>query len=133
MLLIWGTKYIDRGVKNGIAVKKRCPKCREYRDLYEYRKQKWFSLYYIPIFPFGYEKSSFLKCLYCHTDYYLDPNDIDLNDESRLLDYDSRLLIICPHCKTQLRVNPVEKNEVRIKCGHCKSIFPVRKNYIGSF
>jgi hypothetical protein len=127
--LIWGTKYIDKSVKNGIVVKKRCPKCREYRDLFEFRKQKWFSLFYVPIFPFGTEKSSYLKCLYCNTDYYLDSDDIDVNDKSRLLDYDDRILTNCPSCKKQLRFKPFDKDEVKIRCKNCNHIFVIRKNY----
>lgn len=128
--LVWGTKYIDKEVKDGIVVNKRCPKCRDYRSLYEFRKEKWFSLFYIPLISYGYEGSSFLKCLYCDTDYYRNPNDIDTNDKSRLLDFDDRIMTTCPSCKTRLKVKPFDKEEVQIRCGSCKHIFSVRKNFI---
>ncbi|HUD04651.1 MAG TPA: zinc-ribbon domain-containing protein [Patescibacteria group bacterium] len=129
--LIWGTKYIDKEVEGGIVARKRCPKCKEYKDLVEVRRQKWFSIFYIPIFPYGSEKSSFLKCRDCGTSYYLDSGDIDINDKSSLLDFDNRIVIACPSCKTKLKVKPFDKDEVEIKCGNCKHLFYLRKNYKG--
>jgi len=131
MFLIWGTKYIDKQVENGIVANKYCPKCRANRQLVEFRKQKWFSIFFIPIFPYGTENSSFLKCQHCNTDYYLNTDDIDLNDKSRLIDFDNRIVINCPACKTKLKVKSFDKEEVKIKCGNCKHVFYLRKNYKG--
>lgn len=131
MFIIWGTKNIDKKVDNGIVVKKLCPKCRENRDLHEFKKEKYFSLFFLPIFPYGSEKSSFLKCLNCDTDYYLSPEDALLNDKSRLLEFDNRVIVMCPSCKTKLKIKPFDKDEVKIKCGNCKHLFFVKKNYKG--
>ena len=129
MFIIWGTKYVSKLVKDGIVVRKRCTKCKDTRLLYEHKREKWFTLFYIPLIPYGYEGSSFLKCIVCDTEYYISPDDFDMNDKSRQLDFDDRVTLKCPSCSVTLKVKPFDKEEVKIRCKGCGHIFTVKKNY----
>lgn len=129
MFIIWGTKHVAREVKGGIVVKKRCPKCDEFRLLYEFQNYQYFTIFFIPVLPLGKSGSSFLRCIVCNTDYFLSPNDIDFNDKSRQLEFDDRITVSCPSCGVKLKVKPFDQEEVKIRCKGCNHIFLIKKNY----
>jgi DNA-directed RNA polymerase subunit RPC12/RpoP len=126
MFLIFGTKTKSEAVPQGMRVNKRCPKCREVRLMKEYESKSYAHLFYVPIFRTGNSTRVF-RCEECLTDFYLNVDDIDLSDKSRLLAYAGDSTVVrCTKCQQQLRVR-ISKDTVRVRCPKCRHEFEIRK------
>ncbi len=65
-MIIWGYRTRTSKVKKAEVLKKSCPSCGGDLELHDLKK--WFTLYFIPIFPFQ-TLESFYKCADCSNSY----------------------------------------------------------------
>ncbi len=73
-MIIFGVKGVKKRVKGGLKIQKYCPKCLCVQELQEFRWAKYFSLYFIPVFPVE-KGESVLTCVGCGTSYVIQPDD----------------------------------------------------------
>jgi hypothetical protein len=72
MLIFFGTKTIRKKIKNGLRRHIYCSGCRCMQELQEFRRIKYFTLYFIPLFPIERGKPV-LTCPVCDESYVLSP------------------------------------------------------------
>ena len=65
-MIIFGTKTRHSKVKNEETLINSCPYCQRNLELHDLKE--WFTLYFIPIFPFN-KIESFYKCINCKQTY----------------------------------------------------------------
>ena len=73
MFFLFGSHTIKKPVQDGVDIREFCQKCGSETRMIEYSWQKFFTLFFIPIFPIG-EKESVLTCTQCETAYVLNEN-----------------------------------------------------------
>jgi hypothetical protein len=127
MLIFFGTKTIKKKVKNGIGRQNYCPGCNCMQELQEFRWIKFFTLYFIPIFPISRGKSVF-TCPVCDESYAIPPGH-DYNVTTG--NYSSspasetkptKIIINCMHCGKKMRIPNVDKT-ILVTCPHCREKF----------
>ena len=65
-MIIWGSKTRQTRSKNGDLLKNACPACGDDLELYDLKQ--WFTLYFIPLFPYK-TIDHFYKCQGCEEGY----------------------------------------------------------------
>jgi|APSaa5957512622_1039677.scaffolds.fasta_scaffold40831_3 hypothetical protein len=65
-MILFGTKTRHTKVKDEVILSNSCPKCQGNLELYDVKE--WFTLYFIPIFPFNKVDSCY-KCDKCKQAY----------------------------------------------------------------
>lgn len=63
MFIIWGTKSIDKTLGNSQRAYQ-CGHCNNVTNYRIFRRRKWFTLFWIPIFPFS--SKYFIACPVCN-------------------------------------------------------------------
>ena len=61
MIIIYGSRAFQKVFGN--TAPQTCGYCKEVAELKVFRVSKWFTLFYIPLFPFSYKY--YLQCPYC--------------------------------------------------------------------
>lgn len=64
MLIIWGFRGIARTIGTGVFF---CPNCGVDRDYKHQKVTKWFTLFWIPLFPVGKALGEQVRCGHCKT------------------------------------------------------------------
>lgn len=118
-MLIIGVDTRKKRVDNGLVLRKYCPKCRDNRELREYRVRKYFSLFFLPVLPLD-KGESVLVCSGCRSIYVM-------TDEDRITDSGPRDIlpvidIPCIFCQKVLPVTVTGKHTV-VRCPHCDKSF----------
>jgi hypothetical protein len=72
MFYIVGT--VTRYPDTGFFTSKSCPSCHQYVEMHEVAPTKYFSIFWIPLFPLG-KKAPILECPICHERFYSAPSD----------------------------------------------------------
>ena len=137
MFVLFGTKTVKRPVRDGLHIEKHCPKCRRTREMQEFQWQKFFSLYFIPLFPIEKGENA-LKFLACDSSY-----DIQLEDyrttagrhpsggRAESSSEPEKIVIKCLQCAGKIRIPNLGK-PIRVTCSHCGHKFEVRPRYINT-
>lgn len=127
MLIFFGTKTVRRKVKNGNRHQNYCSRCSSMQELQEYRWVKYFTLYFIPIFPISRGKSV-MTCPVCDESYAVPPGRYY---NGTIENYSSspgnealpaKIIINCMHCGKKMRIPNVDKT-ILVTCPHCREKF----------
>jgi ribosomal protein L33 len=70
----WGSKWEYKTKENGLIIDKYCPECNRYGEFFEVIPTKYFTLFWIPIFPTE-TKKALLECPNCHERFYIQSSD----------------------------------------------------------
>ncbi len=63
-IIIWGSKYVFKPVEGGWHGQLHCPQCGAARSFVEKQPVKYFTLYWLPLFPTSRE-DPFIECTAC--------------------------------------------------------------------
>lgn len=110
MFFIFGTKNIESKFPTNLSKIAFCSKCGQDRNLFAYCTRKFFSLFFIPIFPLE-KREDYWKCSVCDASYYMSPVEIKNNI--------TKEVVTCINCNQKISV-PVDKDKYHIKCAYCK-------------
>jgi hypothetical protein len=66
-LIIWGTRSSEKVVGEGQFS---CPQCRNHVPFTHKKLQRYFTLYFIPLFPIG-TIAEFVECVYCRGNFQM--------------------------------------------------------------
>lgn len=127
-MIIFGSKYVERAVRRGICLDKWCPSCNVVKQLEEYESVRYFTLYFVPIFPMGGKLGApFFKCFGCGNCYVITQQDyIDAEAAVRKAEREEKMVISCVGCNKSLRIPQLDSTIV-VTCPHCKLKFDVRR------
>lgn len=65
MFIIFGVKSVKKPVKGGLVLSRFCPRCRRIVEMREFRSKRYFTLYFLPVFPLGRKGETVLVCPIC--------------------------------------------------------------------
>jgi hypothetical protein len=131
MLIFFGTKTIKKKVRNGLRRQIYCSRCRCMQELQEFRRVRYFTLYFVPIFPIK-KGESVLTCPVCDESYVVLPehyyNGTTGNYSSSPAGetIPAKVIINCMHCEKKMRIPNVEK-PIMVTCPHCREKFEVSR------
>jgi hypothetical protein len=131
-MIIFGTKNIKRRVEGGLCIQKYCPKCRRTQELQEFRWTKYFTLFFIPVFPIE-QGESVLTCTVCDYSYVIQPEDYiegarkktSTSKNHQAEPEQEKIIINCIHCGSKMRIPNLSKLII-VTCPHCKNEFEVK-------
>lgn len=127
MFILFGTKTIIKKVKNGLRRYLYCSRCSCMQELQEFRRVKYFTLYFIPLFPIERGKSV-LTCPVCDESYEVPPGHYykgttgNYSSSPASETIPAKIIINCMHCGKKMRIPNVEKT-IMVTCPHCREKF----------
>ncbi len=119
MFYILGTVW--RYSETGFYTSKACPSCHQHVEMHEVYPTKYFSIFWIPLFPVG-KKAPLFECPICHERFYSSPTDnkyrkvtSGANAPGHVTAEESGV-IVCKSCGQKLRI----PRSGSYRCPKCK-------------
>ncbi len=122
MIFVWGSKWKYKVKPNGLHVEKYCSECHIRGEFFEVVPTKYFTAYWIPLFPTE-TKESVLECPNCHEHLYIQQSDY--LSAMKKQQTGTLCMFICEGCGQKLRV-PQKANTIKVTCPSCRDTFNVR-------
>lgn len=107
-MIIWGSKGRTKTINSGRFF---CPECRVYCDYNQVELKRWFTLYFIPVFPME-TLSEYIECQSCKGTYrsnVLDYDPIKENQKFNAMFFEASLTVMA---KLALSDGVIDENEV---------------------
>lgn len=134
MWIFFGTKSRNKPVENGIRRHRFCSKCGATREFEESRLAKYFTLYFIPLFPIE-RGTPVLRCPVCDTSYEMQPADYlhghrpnpSAKPAPASTAYQTppeKIVIRCVTCQQKMRIPNVTRT-ILVTCPQCAEKFKV--------
>ena len=124
VFLIFGSKYVDSKVPGGKTTIGYCTTCGEEKVLFEYTSRQFFSLFFLPIFPLGNDRTIF-KCEGCSANYSLNPSQVRGNSSEYRSSEPPPKEFTCPKCGQRGRIRRPGNKPITLQCERCRCRFPV--------
>ena len=129
MFILFGAKTVKTPVKNGLSLRKRCDRCQFLSDLREHGVRRYFTLFFIPVFPIS-KAETLLVCNRCEASFYIQPanylgsqtgssSDAASAENKSSTPDEEKLVIVCEYCQGRLRI-PMTSRRLLVTCPHCK-------------
>ena len=122
MFFAFGVQTVRRDVKGSLPERAQCARCGLISDFRRRREQRYFTLFFLPVFPIS--RSEFiLPCNRCGASYYTNhfgsgPGaDVDTGPQKAVL--------VCHACSGKMRVSLKLERAIRVACPHCREQFTV--------
>jgi hypothetical protein len=118
VFFLFGTKTVDRDVKNAGLVRAHCSFCGYVSDFRRQRRARYFELYFLPVFPIERAKE-ILTCNRCGA------SCLASNPAFPQETTPDKAVLTCPACSEKMRVPVKLANNIKIRCPHCRGEFTV--------
>jgi uncharacterized protein YbaR (Trm112 family) len=124
-MILFGTRSIVRVVPHGVRAARFCGKCHAVSELVEHRARRYFTLYFLPVFPIE-TAEHVLRCSRCKSTYHMAARgDRTPAAETSSRDRDT---LSCPYCQQMLRIPARAEGVVTLRCRACRGEFSIRRN-----
>ena len=122
MFLVFGVRTIRRDVKGSALERERCARCGFFSDFRRQREQRYFTLFFLPVFPMS-KADPVLTCNRCGTSYYTNfyPGQLGAEMDAGL----EKAVLLCPACTGKMRVPLKPDKPIRVTCPNCRDQFTV--------
>ena len=125
MFVIFGIRRVKKLVKNGLRLRRSCDRCHFLSELQEHSFRPYFTLFFIPVVPFG-KGESLLICSRCEAAYYPQAEDYLAAGEGSAAA--EKAIITCANCNGRLRVPAMIGKKLLVTCPHCREKFDLELN-----
>ncbi len=122
MFFIWGSKWKYTPKQQGVRVNKRCPECHTSGEFFEVVPTKYFTVYWIPLFPTE-KKEPVLECPNCREHIYL--HSSDYWSAAKEPPPETSHIFMCESCGQKLRI-PLRETLLKVTCPSCRETCYVR-------
>ncbi len=134
MFILFGAKTVKTQVKNGLTLRKSCDKCHFLSDLMEHSCRRFFTLFFIPVFPIS-KGESMLVCNRCGATFQIQRENYlgsrvegASSSPSEVKNAPApdaeKLVIVCEYCEGRFHI-PMTTRRRLVTCPHCKREFKV--------
>ena len=118
---VFGVRTIRRDV-NSVLERERCARCGFFSDFRRQREQRYFTLFFLPVFPMS-KADPVVTCNRCGTSYHTNhyPSQPGAGMDAHL----EKAVLLCPACTGKMRVPLKPDKPIRVTCPHCRDQFTV--------
>jgi len=139
VFIVFAEKTVKKPVKGGLQLQTYCPRCWRTVEMRELKWRRYFTLFFVPVFPLERKGDAVLVCSTCdgsyvpqYEDYLEGAKQAAASDGARSASSGSgplKVAIRCPYCKFRLRIPDLGKT-LAVTCAHCGRKFDVNRHEV---